>query len=434
MRITFIRPNIGKYRVADAIEPIVFAILKSLTPQNIQCTLFDDRIEEIDYDLPTDAVVITVETFTALRSYEIAKKFQDKGIPVIMGGFHPTIMPHEVSKYADTVIIGDAEPTWPQVSDDLINADLKKEYRAPADYSIKGIVPDRSIFNGKSYNPVHLVQYTRGCRFNCSFCSIHAFYKKNLLHRNIEDVVNEFKTLKYKTVFFADDNLFSKKDLVVELLSKIKPIKKKWMAQVSIDIAKDKSLLKLMKESGCFALLIGFESLNEKNLKELGKSWNKKVMNYEEAIKTIQSFGIMVHGTFIVGNGEDTPKDIRDIFKFAMKNNLFLAHFNPLTPTPGTQLYKDLESKGELLYKNWWLNSSYEYGTPMFMPKKMSPDTFEKTVFDVRKEFNSWLNIFKRTMNLSVLKSPFNLGIFLLANKLTRKELYKKQNIKLGMQ
>ncbi len=432
MHLTLIRPNIGNYKAKDALEPIVFAILKAISPKDWQMKLYDDRIETVSFDHQTDLVVITVETFTALRAYAIAKKFRDRGVKVIMGGFHPTLLPDEVEEHCDSLLIGDAEGVWPEVIKDIESGNLKKRYSAPDEYSIKGIIPDRTIFDSKKYGPVHLVQYTRGCRYNCSFCSINAFYQNKLIARDVSDVVEEIKTLYRPAIFFADDNLFSDRKSVVKLLTAITPLKKKWMGQISIDIAKDEELLKLMKKSGCFALLIGLESLQEENLKALNKGWGHKQVEYEEAIKRIKKKGIMVHGTFIVGNDGDNPVNSKELVKFSLKNKLFLAHFNPLLPTPSTKLYSDFEREGKLLYKAWWLDPNYSYGMPVFSPKNFTQKEFEDTVFDLRIKFNSYFNIFRRMLDRSVLSSPFNIVIFLLANFVTRREIINKQRIKIG--
>ena len=193
MRITFVRPNLYNMRSSDALQPLVFAILKGLTPSSIETRLYDERLEPIPFEEKTDLVAITVETFTARRAYEIGDEFRKRGVPVVMGGYHATFMPDEVLQHADSVVIGDAEGLWQQVIADAKDKNLKPIYRQSIHPGLKGLAYDRSIFKGKRYRPVTPVQYGRGCRFACDFCSIHAFYGKDLRQREIPEVVEEIE-------------------------------------------------------------------------------------------------------------------------------------------------------------------------------------------------------------------------------------------------
>jgi len=176
MRITFIRPNIFDDRLDSAMEVLVFAILKGLTPSDVETVMYDERLESIPDDIETDLVAITAETFTVRRAYQIADRFRRHGVPVVMGGFHPSMMPEEASLFADAVVIGDAEGVWPQIVADTRAGRLRPFYRSTEFPPMEGMKIDRSIFAGKAYAPIALVQWSRGCRFNCSFCSIRAFY------------------------------------------------------------------------------------------------------------------------------------------------------------------------------------------------------------------------------------------------------------------
>src|SRR5688500_8753096 len=180
MKITFIRPNLYARRSRDAMEPLVFAILKSLTPPDVEVALHDERLEPIPYDEATDLVAMTVETFTARRAYQIANEFRARGVPVVMGGYHPTFLPDDALQFADAVVIGDAEGVWPRVVEDARKRRLQQRYSHDGFGPLDGLKPDRSIFRGKRYAPVAMIQYGRGCRYNCEFCSIRAFYGSNL--------------------------------------------------------------------------------------------------------------------------------------------------------------------------------------------------------------------------------------------------------------
>ena len=187
----------------DPLEPLVFAVLAGLTPPDVESVLYDDRIETIPFEEPTDLVAITVDTFTAKRSYQIATQYHCRGIPVVMGGYHPTLQTEEVLQFATSVVIGDAEGVWAEAIEDARKGNLKRIYdgRYP---SLDGVQPDHTIFKGKRYKPMALVQLGRGCRFNCNFCSIHAFYGNNIRRRPFHQVVKEIEQAGRKYVFFTD--------------------------------------------------------------------------------------------------------------------------------------------------------------------------------------------------------------------------------------
>ncbi|HSH75281.1 MAG TPA: radical SAM protein, partial [Longimicrobiales bacterium] len=276
MRIVFVRPNLRDTRSSDAMEPLSFAILNALTPPHAETALFDERLEAIPLDVSADVVAITVETYTARRAYQIADSFRARGIPVVMGGYHPTFLPDEALEHADAVVLGDAEELWPQLLEDLSSGSLRRRYEQPSFPTLGGLVPDRSIFSGKRYAPISLVQYGRGCRYACDFCSIRAFYGSSLRQRPVSEVVAEIEMAERKHVFLVDDNIFVDVDKAKELFRALIPLKILWSCQVSIDVTRDPELVELMRRSGCVSALIGFESLEPRNLEQMRKRWNLK--------------------------------------------------------------------------------------------------------------------------------------------------------------
>jgi radical SAM superfamily enzyme YgiQ (UPF0313 family) len=355
MRITFIRPNFSNTRSSDALEPLVFAVLASMTPPEHELVLFDERIEPIDLQHETDLVAMTVETFTAKRAYEIAYHFRKRNIPVVMGGYHPTLFPEEARNYSDAIVVGDAEGQWTQVLLDIENQALKPLYNKTSLPEIDRRIPDRDIFKDKRYNKLLPVEYGRGCRYACDYCSIHSFYKSNLIQRPIDKVVEEIKTLDSKRILFVDDNLFKDPLTTKEFLLAIKPLKIKWVGQVSLDIASNPELLDLTAESGCIMLHIGFESLLENNLVDMKKSWNLKHGDYTSIIQKIQNRGIMIYGSFMLGYDHDTKASFDSTVDFAIKHKFCLTNINILNPIPGTKLYHRLERENRLIYDRWWL-------------------------------------------------------------------------------
>ena len=432
MKITFIRPNMFDTISKDAMQPLAIAALFSLTPKDIEVEFFDDRIETLPEQFDSDLVAISVETFTARRAYQISNKVRSMGIPVILGGIHPTAMPEEALNYCDSVVIGEAEGIWLDVIEDARNGKLKKKYTQDHKPSLKNIEFDRTLFKNKKYTPIIPVQFARGCKNSCEFCSVHAFFGEGIRYRPIEEVVKEIEEIGAKNIFFVDDNIFINEEITNKLLGALIPLKIKWTSQASIDIVKKPKLLELMKQSGCISLIIGFETMDERNLKLMKKGVNMS-NDYERAIEILSDYGIMIYGTFIIGYDFDTVSTFDSTYEFAMKNNLMLANFNPLIPMPGTRLYERLEQEERLIYKNWWIDSEYRYGNTVYRPKAMSPEELAKGCYRVRSDFNKYSSIVKRLFrSKSNHRNIFSSAIFLVANLISKKEIAEKQGAMLG--
>lgn len=431
--IVFIRPNISEIKSSDAMQPLVFAILDALTPNSYEKIFVDDCIEDIDFSIKADIVAISVGTYAAKRAYAIAQKFRSSGATIIMGGFHTSAMPDEALECAHSVVIGDAEPVWKEVLTDYENNRLKSKYIALHTSNILNTKFNRAVFKGKKYFPANMVQWGRGCKHNCDFCSIKSFYGNQCLLRPVNEVISEIETLDNRTIFFVDDNLYHNRELLVDFLTKLTPLNKKWTCQISIDVARDAELIGLIKESGCVMVLIGIETFNANNLKLMNKSWNQNKTQYSEAIKIFRKAGLMVYGTFIFGYDFDTTESFMPTVDFAIQNKLFLANFNPLYPMPGTGLYKRLKDENRLEFEKWWLHPDFYYGKTMFKPLSMTAYELEVGCFASKKKFNSVASIFLRMLDFkSNAASLKNLVLFLWVNSINRREIYNKQHKKLG--
>jgi len=433
MRIALVRPNMADVRSSDAMQPLCFAILAGLTPAEVELELVDERLEPIRYDRPADLVAMTVETHTARNAYQVAARFRRRGVPVVMGGHHPTLLPDEALEHADAVVVGDAEGTWPEVVRDAESGRLRRVYRQAGMPSLGGPMPRREVFRGKRYAPLDLVQFGRGCRFACDFCSIHAFYGTSLRWRPVDEVVAELETLGGRHLFFVDDNLLADASRAEALFRALVPLRIRWSCQTSIDVCREPRLLKLMALSGCQAVTIGFESLDQRNLQQMKKQWAMKDGDYAASVRKLREHGMMIYGTFVFGYDYDTVDSFDASVDFALRSRFFLANFNPLTPTPGTALYARLQAEGRLLHDRWWLAPGFRYGQAVFRPRRMTPEQLAEGCFRARRAFNTYRSIFRRALDWRTnCRSPRRLGAFLLGNFVSRREIMRKQGMALG--
>lgn len=433
-RIAFIRPNLGDFRSSDAMTPLAFGILAARTPPHIETVLLDERLEAIPLDARFDLIALTVETFTARRAYQIAAAYRARGIPVVMGGYHPTLLPEEALEHADAIVIGDAEHVWEQLLADVAAGRLQRVYRGVPGQALEDLRIERGLFHGKAYLPISLAQFGRGCRFACDFCSIHAFYGTHQTQRPIPDLVAELARLpRRRPVFFVDDNLFARRDVLEKMLHALIPLRLRWCAQMTIDVARDAQLLDLLAESGCMMALIGFESLSRDNLRQMRKPWNHVAGDYISVVRRFQERGIMVYGTFVFGYDHDGPEAFAAAADFALEARLAIANFNPLTPTPGTPLYRHLDRDGRLLYKRWWMDADYRFGQTVFRPAAITPAQLEDGCYEARRRFYAYGSILRRApIGSALLSGPFKLGVMLLANWISRREIAAKRNTRLG--
>lgn len=433
MKIAFLRTNMFGKQSGDALAPLVFAIIKALTPEDISITFFDENIEKIPDRLDAEVIALTVDTFSARRAYQLAEIYRSRGQKVIMGGFHPTMLPEECLNYADAVIIGEAEDTWPRVIEELKNQTLQRKYFSKNDADLSAITYDDSAYQGKKYNNIGMVQFSRGCKFSCEFCSIHAFYGDIIRCKDLQKIVTEIRQHKERILFFVDDNLFANEEKARELFKALTPLKKKWFCQISMDAAKDIELLKLMKKSGCLAVLIGFESLNKDNLKMMKKRVNIQNADYDQIIANLYASHLMIYATFVIGYDFDSRNSIGDLAEFARQNQFMIANFNPLMPMPGTKLYQRLKMENKLVHDRWWLDETYKYGDTMLIPKQMTTEELRQGCQEARYGFYSWKNILGRFRHKQAnAYSWTNLWLFLAANLISRKEIHTKQGRRLG--
>ncbi|HEX9926494.1 MAG TPA: radical SAM protein [Anaerolineae bacterium] len=440
MRLTIIHPCIGRrpgqpYIGTWQMEPLIAAVLAGLTPPEIEIKFYDDRLETIPFDEPTDLVAISVETYTAKRAYQIASEYRRRAVPVVMGGFHATLCPEEVADYAEAVVIGEAEGLWPQVIDDFRHGKPEKIYRQPARPSLKGLNPDRTIFRGKRYLSIGLVEAGRGCHFKCDFCAVQTVFDQTQNRRPIDDIIAELTWLKRqhkKFIFFVDDNITSNLDEAKAFFRALIPLKLRWVSQASINAAHDEEFLDLLVRSGCEGLLIGFESLDPQNLKAMAKGFNTMKGGFEPALANLRRYNIKLYVTFIFGYDLDTPASFAETVDFARRHRFYIGAFNHLTPFPGTPLYQRLAAEQRLLYRAWWLDDDYSYNKIPFQPARMSPEALQRGCLEARRSFYSLPSIIRRSLDPVNRPDFFMFRHFFLINGMIRAEVSLRDYFPLG--
>lgn len=436
MKILFVLPAMGqkekkKYIGTWKMEPLTIATLKALTSEDIETRFFDDRIEKIDYQVEADLVAIPVETYTAQRAYKIADKFRQSGKKVILGGYHVKAEPEEALGHADAIAIGNAESIWERIIEDARNNKLEKIYEGNNEFSDK--IPDRSIYADKKYLPLALVEVGRGCPNSCEFCSIASFYCSKYIPRKIEKIIEEIKHIKPKVVFFVDDNICANKSHLKELCKALIPLQIRWTSQAALSVAEDDELLELMAKSGCQNILIGFESMDKRNLDQMNKSWNYKLGESDTLINKIHKAGIGIYATFLFGFDFDDKENFRRTVDFALRHKFFFAAFNHLLPLPGTPLYTRLQNENRLLYNKWWLKPDYKYGDIPYVPAALSPEDLRAFCAEARHEFFSPMNILKRGIAQFKRNSDLLLTtVFFTQNYNLMKEIDEKLNLPIG--
>lgn len=381
------------------IPNLAFPILASLSPPDVDFSFTDDLLTPIhlEKDLKeVDLVGITVLTKTALRAYEIADAYRKKGIPVVLGGIHPTALPEEAKEHADSVVMGEAEEVWPHLIEDVRMGHLKPFYQQKGYTDLSKVPnPRRDIFPKRGYLPLDVVQVTRGCPFRCEFCSVQKFFGETYRVRPIPDVVEEVRRLRHRWMMFNDDNIIGNHSYSKELLNALIPLKKKWFGQASLSGLKAIENVELLAKSGCNSLFIGFESLSKKNL-VTSKKFQNDPSEYREIIDTLHRHGIAICGSFVFGFDEDDPSVFEETVSFSIQTKLFSAIFMILTPYPETAFYHRVKNEGRLVQDQWWLLERQEESAPFFIPKKMSSEVLREGWKKAWKEFYSFPSIWKR--------------------------------------
>ncbi len=375
---------------------LTLTTLAALTPPDIEVKITDENVEAVDFEEDVDLVGVTGMLMHAPRAYEIARRFRERKIPVVMGGPHASSLPLEAKEHADAVVIGEAENIWEGLIEDFKQGCLKPFYRARSFCSMERLpFPRLDLLQKKAYMTINCVQTTRGCPHQCDFCHVTHFFGKTYRCRPVDEVIEEVKRLEGDFIVFIDDNIAGNRRYAKELFTRLKPLKKKWASQASMTLTRDPELLKLAAESGCVSLFIGVESLSSENLKDVNKAFNQ-AYPLEEAMKALHDHDIMILAGFIFGLDHDDEGVFERTLRFCERNRIELPSFFILTPLPGTALFQRMDSEGRLLHKNW---GQYNGATVVFKPRLMTEETLQRGFHWACKEGYSWGSIFKRVFH-----------------------------------
>lgn len=418
MKLCLISPRGPLYRHRSGImkkslryAPLTLTTLAGLIPEELRAevTLIDEGIEDIPKRLDADMVGISAITGTAKRAYELADRFRQEGIPVVLGGVHPTLLPDEAQQHADAVVAGYAERAWPRLLRDFAAGRMQSRYAQERDFSFSNSPrPRRDLLSPRNYMAFHTLEATRSCIHDCEFCVAPTAWG-GPYERPAAEVAAEIRDMRARRVIFLDLNLISRRDYAKSLFAALIPLRITWGGLTTVAIAEDEELLDLAAESGCRGLLVGFESIRRDSLLETHKGFNTR-RDFTEAIRRLHQRRIAIMGCFAFGFDHDGPDVFKETADLAIESGIDLPRFAVLTPFPGTPLFRRLKAEGRILTEDWTL---YDAQHVVFQPKQMSPRQLLDGINWVWRTVYQYRSIAKRLFRSRVqlpIALPANLG------------------------
>jgi len=418
--------------------------IAAITPPSVEVNIVDEAFEKINFEEKVNLVGVTAQTPVAPRAYQIAEEFKKRGVPVVMGGVHASMLPQEALQHVDAVVVGEAEEVWPDLIEDLRRGQMRRIYAGNEFVNPSTLpLPRRELLNERFYFPLKLLETTRGCPHHCDFCGVSKFFGFRYRNRPISEIERELKTLfqkepvmnpvfkkilslfskdlpyflKRRLLYIIDSNIAGNRRFCLELLSLLKEFDLLWYGHAPISIAFDQKLLKGFAQSGCIAINIGFESFSTKNLNAMGKGFNQP-SRYAEAVKRIHDQGIGIMGTFIVGLDDDDSGVFQRIIDFCIDSKLDWALTFIMAPYPGTDSFLRLEKEGRIFCKDW---EKYDSLNAVYQPLRMSVEELEKGMRRAWKDVFSTSSIYRRILKRPCIHPLFYLAMNWQFHKLTRK-------------
>ncbi len=374
-------------------------VLAALTPSDFEIYYIDENYETINFQQKYDLVGISAMTQQATRAYGIADEFRERGVKVVIGGIHATVLPEEAKEHADAVVIGEAENIWHKLLQDLIVGEIKPFYKSavPVDLS-KSPIPRYDLLRKYDYKMVW-VQTSRGCPRDCEFCCASNIYGKQYRHKTVDQVLNEIGIIRNlwndHIINFTDDNMFVNKEYSYELLKRLGGAGIRWTAQADVSVADDSRFIELICKSGCKLLFIGFETLNKKGKIDMHGWKQNRIESYPEVIRKIQSRGVGVLGAFIIGLDDDDNSIFDQLSEFIISNRLYASQISVLTPLPGTKLRERLLGERRILSDDW---GKYTFLDVNYLPKLMSTAELQGGLLKI------YDNVYSKAVRVTVMK------------------------------
>jgi len=379
MKLVLISPKGPLYRHRGGIfkqnlryAPLTLTTLAAYIPPelNMKVEIIDEGIEDVDLNLSADLIGMTVITGSSKRAYELADHFRGRGIPIVLGGPHITLIPEDAEPHADSIVVGYAEDTWPELLHDFVSGRMKPRYTQGPNLNLADRpFPRRELMKAHRYLTTHVFEATRACVHSCDFCVVPTAWGIKPYLKPVENVVADIKQHWASRIIFIDLNLIADKGYAAKLFEALIPLKLNWFGLSTTLLGKDKPLLELAARSGCTGLLMGFESITPENLKQSKKGFNSPAQ-YKDLVSLLHQYAITLMACFTFGMDHDTPDVFMKTAKFAIEAGIDLPRYAIVTPFPNTGLYKRLEAEGRILTKNWEL---YDAQHVVFQPKLMTP-------------------------------------------------------------
>lgn len=388
---------------------LVFPLLAAMAPKNWIVEIKLEVIDDVDFDTDVDLIGIGAMGHALFRAFDLATEFRKRGKPVFIGGYMASMVPELVLKYADSVMIGNAEISFPRLLNDFeYTGHIEPIY----DYPIEDLnhlpMPRYELLIEKRIGGMLPVQAGRGCNRTCSFCSIACLYKGQYLSRPVDEVMRDIeriRSLGYHKFYLLDDNIASNPGFLEELAKNILPLRMKWWSQCTMNLAENEPLLKFVARSGCEILSLGLESISQEGLNKLNKKW-LKADNHQRLIRAFNKAGIMVSVEMIIGTDGDTTESLSETYEFIKRCNIPLLRIYFLTPIPSTKLYDEMKSTGRLMHEDY---QHYTGAECVHYPEKISPEKLTEMYHWLNGRVFSFEGIITRTlMNRQILYHPLN--------------------------
>jgi radical SAM superfamily enzyme YgiQ (UPF0313 family) len=402
------------------VPPLALGVLAGLTPPDWEVEILLEPKDRIHFDREVDLVGITAATNNVKRGYEIADQFRARGKKVLMGGIHPTVMPEEALGHCDAVCIGEAESVFGTMLKDFERGTLQRIYRQSEYFDLSLYTPPRRdlmALHRSFFFDVGTVETSRGCPYDCDFCTVSSIHGRKLRHRPLDNLMPEIESINNRLIFFIDDNIVSNTQRAKDFCRELTPLRKRWAGQASISIARDRELMKLVSDSGCFGLIIGLESVIQEGFDSYSKSV-KSLDELKESLAILKDNGIGVLATMVFGQDFDTRSTMKESLENLLELDITTASLGILVPYPGTRIAASMEQEGRILTRDW---DYYDINNLVFKPRNFGCEEFLEDMYTLRDNFFSFGSICSRTLKYRGVSLWIALGVNMAMRKHNRK-------------